>query len=289
MVNGSGEPHPRTADQEPSDGEPGTGVRAIDRVAAILRCFDARRPALGISTLARLTGLTTSTTHRLLVAMQTNELVRRREDRRFELGPLLVRLARNGALPATFEAAARPAMHRLRDEFDETVGLHELLPSGERVVVEQVESHQELRRTYTEFGVPLPLTVGGPSKAMLACLPADVQRARLRGRVPPATPATITDPAALRRDLAATRARGYAISLAERIQGIHTVAAPIFGDGARVLGALSVSGPAVRMPDDRLREIGERVAAEARGISETLGADSRQVAAAVDAAGEASA
>ena len=92
------------------------GVQSIDRAVAILRCFDARRPALGISDIARRTGLSTTTTHRLLAAMQANRLVRQTSDRRYGLGPLLVQLARSGALPTTVRDAALPVMTELRDE-----------------------------------------------------------------------------------------------------------------------------------------------------------------------------
>ncbi|MDP9391479.1 MAG: helix-turn-helix domain-containing protein, partial [Actinomycetota bacterium] len=136
------------------------GVQSIDRAVAILRCFDARRPTLGITDLARATGLSTTTTHRLLMALQANRLIRQTADRRYGLGPLLVQLARSGALPTTLRDAALPLMTALRDEIDETVALHELLPSGERAVVDQVESHQQLRRTYTDVGVPIPLPHG---------------------------------------------------------------------------------------------------------------------------------
>lgn len=160
---------------EDGNGAGRSAVQSVDRAVAILRCFDARRPTLGISDIARATGLSTTTTHRLLVAMQSNRLVRQTSDRRYGLGPLLVQLARSGALPTTLRDAALPLMTALRDEIDETVGLHELLPSGERVVVDQVESRQELRRTYTDIGVPIRLPHGAPGKAILSMLPVAQQ------------------------------------------------------------------------------------------------------------------
>ena len=84
---------------EDGNGGGRSAVQSVDRAVAILRCFDARRPTLGISDIARATGLSTTTTHRLLVAMQSNRLVRQTSDRRYGLGPLLVQLARSGALP----------------------------------------------------------------------------------------------------------------------------------------------------------------------------------------------
>jgi IclR family transcriptional regulator, acetate operon repressor len=261
------------------------GVQSIDRAVTILRCFDARRPTLGISEIARATGLSTTTTHRLLAAMQANHLVRQTSDRRYGLGPLLVQLARSGALPTTLRDAALPVMTALRDEVDETVGLHELLPSGERVVVDQVESHHELRRTYTDIGVPIALPLGAPGKAILSVLPLDRQERYLAGPIEAVTPRTVTDPDALRAELARTRACGWAGSNAERTSGIRAVAAPVFDHTGTVIGALGVSVPAVRMDDARAEELGRRVTRAAWQISEGLGATTAAVEAAVERAG----
>ncbi len=248
------------------------GVQSIDRAVSILRCFDERHVELGISDIARMTGLSTSTTHRLLGAMHDNRLVRQTSDRRYALGPLLVQLARSGAVPTTLRDAALPAMTSLRDNVDETVGLHALLPSHERAVIEQVESRQPLRRTYTEFGVPIPLALGAPGKVMLAHLPWDIQDAVLARPIPQVTPTTPTDPEVMRRQLAEIRTRNYALSYAERTAGIRTIASAIFDGSYSCVASLSISAPAVRMPDERMQELGPVVAATAWVISEALGA-----------------
>lgn len=266
-------------------GAPRGGVQSIDRAVAILRCFDARRPDLGISDIARITGLSTSTAHRLLASMQSNRLVRQTTDRRYALGPLLVQLARNGGLPTTLRDAALPAMRQLRERADETVGLHELLATGERAVIEQVESRQPLRRTYTEFGVPLPLPHGSPGKAMLAFRPVAIQEAVLAVPLEAATQTTITDPAVLRHQLVTIRSRGYAMSLAERTPGIRTVAAPIFDHTGDVIGCLSLSAPEMRIPVDRMEELGELVRVTAWSVSEVLGATPGRVSRCTAAAG----
>ncbi|WP_236541492.1 IclR family transcriptional regulator [Spiractinospora alimapuensis] len=247
-------------------------MQSIDRAVTILRCFSPRTPELGTSDIARATGLSTSTTHRLLAAMQVNGLVRQTTERRYALGPLLVQLARSGAFPTSLRDAAMETMRRLRDQVDETVGLHELLPSMKRAVVDQAESHQPLRRTYTEIGIPLPLPQGAPGKALLAYLRYDLREQVLRDPIDRATPATITDPDALRRQLAEIRETGRALSFAERTPGIHTVAVPIFDNASRVVGCLSVSGPEVRMPRSRMDTLAVDVSAAAWQISEVLGA-----------------
>ncbi len=287
--------HPQTVQTDPvaeTSSEPETvgrpartGVQAIDRAVAILRCFDARRPDLGITEIARLTGLSTSTTHRLLVAMADNRLVRQTSSRRYGLGPLLVQLVRSGAVATTLRDTALPFMVSLRDELDETVALHELLPTGERVVVDQVESHHELRRTYTDIGVPIALPHGAPGKAILSVLPQAAQDEWLERGIDAVTERTITDPDRLRQQLAQARARGWAHSRSERTPGIRAVAAPLFGQAGVVIGALGVSVPEVRMDDSRAAAIGARASATAWAVSEALGATRDAVDDAVRAAG----
>ncbi|NYE50851.1 IclR family acetate operon transcriptional repressor [Spinactinospora alkalitolerans] len=269
----------RGARQEPREGAAARSrVQSIDRAVLILRCFSPRRPEMGISDLARATGLSTSTTHRILASMQHNGLVRQTRQRQYALGPLLVQLARSGAFPTTLRDAALGAMRELRALVDETVGLHELLPGNERAVVDQVESHHALRRTYTELGVPIPLVYGAPGKAMLAFLdPAAAERV-LAGPIDPVTPTTITDPERLRSELEEVRGEGYALSFSERTPGIRTVAAPVFDHEGGVVGSISVSAPEARMPTERMREMGPQVRRVAWSVSEVLGCAREAVA-----------
>jgi IclR family transcriptional regulator, acetate operon repressor len=259
-------------------GHPRVRVQSIDRAVAILRCFDAREPELGISELARRTGLSTSTVHRLLVSMIDNDLVRQSSDRRYGLGPLVVQLGHNGGIPTRLLDAALPVARKARDDTDETVGIHELLASGQRAVVDQVESRQELRRTYTELGLPLPIVHGAPGKAMLAFLPVEQREWWLAQPIRPATPSTIADPGALRDQLGEIRRRGWAYSDAERTPGIRAVAAPVFDHTGAVVGALGFSVPTVRMDEPRWRKLGERIAEAAWQVSKTLGATEQRVA-----------
>jgi IclR family acetate operon transcriptional repressor len=148
-----------------------------------------------------------------------------------------------------------------------------------------MESHHELRRTYTDIGVPIALPLGAPGKAILSVLPLDRQERYLAGPIEAVTPRTVTDPDALRAELARTRACGWAGSNAERTSGIRAVAAPVFDHTGTVIGALGVSVPAVRMDDARAEELGRRVTRAAWQISEGLGATTAAVEAAVERAG----
>ncbi|MFD0593216.1 IclR family transcriptional regulator [Catellatospora coxensis] len=112
---------------------------------------------------------------------------------------------------------------------------------------------------------------GGSSKAFLAFLPDSEVDAYLdRHPLQPLTDKTVTDPAKLRKELAAIRKRGYATSLGERQAGAASIAAPVFDHDGHVVAVLSVAGPAARFKPEGSGNAQELVAAAAR-ISEQLG------------------
>ncbi|CAN5660187.1 IclR family transcriptional regulator [soil metagenome] len=246
------------------------GVQSLDRAVAILDCFTADRQELGLSEIARITGLTTSTAHRLLHSLQSHGLVRRVPDRRYMLGPHLLRLARGAHPGVDLQVVALPVMRRLRDATGETVGLHVL--SGHcRLVVDQVESRQPLRRTYTELEERIPLHQGAPGKVLLAFLPAEERDEVLAGPLAAATPATITDPVLLRIELDQIIRKGCAFSFEERVVGIRTVAVPIRSHAEAVRASVSVTGPAMRVTAQRLQELAPLVIRAGAEISAMLG------------------
>ena len=108
-------------------------------------------------------------------------------------------------------------------------------------MVDQVESRQELRRTYTDIGVPIAAAARRPGKAILSMLPVAQQEYWLSRPIESVTPRTITDPDELRAELAMARSRGWAGSRSERTPGIRAVAAPIFDHSGAVIGALGLS------------------------------------------------
>ncbi|MGH2736357.1 MAG: IclR family transcriptional regulator, partial [Actinomycetota bacterium] len=210
------------------EGGPKT-VQSFDRAVAILDAFRPDRSELGVSEIARITGLSRSTVHRLLVTLRRHELVRQLPNSTdYSLGPHVLRLAQVAFSNVNLQSAAKATMLGLRDRCDETVGLHARLGPTTRTVLDQVESSQPLRRTYTELGIPLPIHQGAPGKVLLAHSSPELQDEILAGKLEAATARTITDPVKLRAELERTRKNGYALSLEERVPGISTIAVPLF-------------------------------------------------------------
>lgn len=247
-------------------------VQSLDRAVAILDSFTADRQDLGVSDIARLTRLSRSTTHRLLMSLQHNQLVRQVPGgTRYALGPHVLRLAHAALAHVALETIAEPIMTWLRDTCGETVGFH--LPHGEyaRTVVSQVESRQPLRRTYTDIGQPIPIYQGAPGKLLLAYRPPEIQAEVLARPMEATTAHTITDPQRLQKELERIAGQGYALSLEERTPGISTCSTPIYNHTGKVIAALSVSGPSSRLTPERLLEIVPLARQAAHRISMQLG------------------
>ena len=81
------------------------------------------------------------------------------------------------------------------------------------------------------------------------------------------TPKTLITWDALQEDLARTRQRGYAIDDEEHDLGVRCIAAPIYSWNGTPLGAMSISGPAVRMTDSAIAEFAPKLLHTAGEIS----------------------
>jgi DNA-binding IclR family transcriptional regulator len=100
-------------------------------------------------------------------------------------------------------------------------------------------------------------------KALLAF--RDGWRAAVLAAPPAAvTERTLTEPAALARELAQARVRGYAIEDGEFRPGVRAIALPVRGDGGDVVAALALSGATLDgllAHREALREAADRLSA----------------------------
>lgn len=223
-----------------------TGAQAVERAMAILRCFEDDDDELGISEIARRTGLRVSTAHRIVRALCGDGFMDqdRRTDR-YRLGRTLVVLGQRAASQLGLEAA-RPTLERLAEATGESASLG-ARQGDELVVVLVVASSQRLRFDH-EQGGRIGLHASGMGKAVLAHSTRDVARA-----VPASmglaryTEHTVVDRDALVAELATIREQGYAVNDQGRFEGVVGVAAPLLGRDGLARAAVGVQGPSSRL------------------------------------------
>ena len=93
----------------------------------------------------------------------------------------------------------------------------------------------------------------------------------LEGPLERFTENTSVDPASLKDHTGKVRDEGYGYTVEELERGLNAIGAPIRGVDGTVVGAVSVSGPAFRLPPEALPEIGELSRRAAAEISRCLG------------------
>lgn len=258
-------------DDDTSDAmfSPQSGIAAVDRAVAVLDVFTRGELQLGVSEIARCAGLSTSTAHRVLASLCTHGLVTK-VGPNYALGPRILRLAAAARDTGNLATVARPVMARLRDVTGETVGLHVIKARG-RFVIDQAESTQPLRRTYTEWGQSIPLHQGAPSRVLLAYSDDQTIAEVLAGPFESITPSTVVDSDQLRNQLDLIRQNGYTFSFEERVTGIRSIAVPLRDYTGAVVAAMSVTGPAMRVTEEWMHRTLPVILQAATDISADLG------------------
>lgn len=219
---------------------------SVDRATQVLQMFvQTSARTLGVTEIATALALSKAVVHRVLASLREAGFVDVEPgSRRYQLGPAALALGLAYLERIDLRAQARPVLERLSAVTHETATLS-VRHGDQRIYVDQVTPLTEIRMT-VPLGRPYPLHAGSSSKAFLAFLSEAEQADYLQRDLPRLTDATVTDPAALAKELAAIRKRGYAKSLGERQPGAASVAAPVFDHEGHPVGAVSVCGPIER-------------------------------------------
>lgn len=221
-----------------------------------------------LSELAAASGLPAASVHRLLATLVAQGHVRREARRRYALGPRLVRLGDvAGHVLGEGVGAMLRELVAATGESANLAGLDGSDPPAAVYLAQAPSPHP--MRMFTEVGRRVPLHATGVGKALLAAMPPEVVDALVaRAGMPAHTPATLTDPARLRDELAASRRRGWALDEGEQEVGVRCVAASV--PGAPTPCAVSVSGPAARFSPEDAERAGPAVVAAAARLGEEL-------------------
>lgn len=244
---------------------------AVDRAAKLLAALGHGRPSVGLSLgdISAETDIPKSTALRLLTSLEQRGFVERDSAGRFRIGLGLVDLVFAYLEDLDLVEQARAVLEELCKETGETVHLG--IPSDREVVyIDKVESSQSLRMV-SRVGARSPLSSTALGKAILAYAGEEFLSQVIAAGLEARTVHTLVTPKALRADLASVRSAGYAVDREENKLGICCVAAAVRERSGRVVAAISVSGPSVRMDEGVRAQMSVLVRRAADKISGRLG------------------
>lgn len=237
-------------------------VQSLDRAIDLLEAFASGADTRGVADLARELGLPRTTVHRLLSALTHRGLLSHDPvTGHYQLGLKLFELGSRVGDSLDIQHIARPYLQELMQRSGETAHLV-VLDGVDIVFVDKVETDNPFRMV-SQIGRRLPARFSGSGKALLARLADDELARRFAG--------TDVDLLALRAELARVRERGWAIDDQETQPGLRCVGTVVRDRKSAVAAGLSISGPLVRVSDERLADLSAILLQTADRISRAMG------------------
>jgi len=246
-------------------------IHVIDRAAQILDCFGFDHRELSVSEIGIKTSLHRSTAHRILMALEYNDLIQQNsETGKYRLGIKLFKLGHQAVSHLNLREICRPFLTRIMNQTKETVHLA-VLDNDQVLYLDKVEGPHALRMP-SRVGRHIPTHCTSLGKAMLSCLDDQKVRKIFRNQVlRPYTVNTVKTVDRLLTDLQMIRKRGFSVDNEEIEIGLRCVGAPIRDYTGAMVGAISVAAPSARFSLQKIPSVGKLVMAVAEEISEKLG------------------
>jgi IclR family transcriptional regulator, KDG regulon repressor len=246
-------------------------LRTLDKGLLILEELALLgRAGANAAELGRRLGLHRTTVHRFLGTLVLRGYAEQIEGSdHYRLGIKALALAAASLAGLPLRDIGAPVLEELNRLTHETV--HSVvLDEGDVVTVDRLEAEHPISLR-TQIGARRPAYCSATGKAMLAFLPEPMVDAILARGMERRTARTITDPRAYKQELLAVRQRGYGLDDEEFTEGIRCVASPVFDLTGRVIGAISLSAPTMRVDLDRLETMALAVVEAAHRLSRQLG------------------
>ncbi|TDN87801.1 IclR family transcriptional regulator [Microbacterium sp. BK668] len=214
------------------------GESVLHKHLRVLQAFDILRPFLTLSEIAELTGLPTSTTHRLVAELEREGLLERTPERTYRLGIRLWEFAARTPGAVGLRELARPWLEAVHVRVRQHTQL--AVRSGRDVLFIERMSTRDAVLNATVIGGRTPLAVSSSGLVLLAHAGAGVVAEVIDGGWPRFTSATIRDGADLRARLRRVRADGFAVTDGHIHLETRGIAVPIVGPHGEVEAAVGV-------------------------------------------------
>ncbi|MCD4688194.1 MAG: IclR family transcriptional regulator [Desulfuromonadaceae bacterium] len=248
-------------------------IQAVSHALDLLEQFHGDDvDELGVTELSKRLKLHKNNVFRLLATLESRGYIEQNKaTENYRLGLKSLELGQTFIKKMGLLHQAKPVLEELVEESNETAYVA-IFKDGYIVYLDVVETGLTVR-VVSRVGTRLPSYCTAAGKVHLAYMSDEEIESYLPAQDLEAyTPHSITDREVLKKDLTAVAEQGYAFDIEELDIGVRCVAAPIRDYTRRIVGALSISGPATRFSDERLeKELVPLVTRAAEELSTRLG------------------
>jgi len=232
----------------------------IDKALNLLNLVAAGNDTL--NSLVRESGLSRSTTHRLLSSLVEHGYLSY-DAKRYDLGYRLLELGEQKKRSLKFLDSLQPTLRRYADLTKDTIHVA-ILANTDIVLVERIAGQRELQiRSFVGQRAPAFMTAVG--KSLIGRQPPDTWSNYLRN-IPKGYPKRAAD---IRADFETARKRNFATDIDECSVGTCGIAST-FRLSDDLYAAVSINGATVYFPSDRMNELKKLVTQLARELESIL-------------------
>jgi IclR family KDG regulon transcriptional repressor len=243
-----------------------TTVQKAFRLLEILGQKQPARPTEIVKQLA----LSRSNVYRLFSTLQEMGYVEKDFESKYNLSFKIFMLGNMVLRRNQLSEVARPYMAHLAEICRENVNLG-IMFEQKVLYIEKIESPHYLKLDQP-VGRTDPLHCTALGKALLSGLTHVEVEAFLRStELIRYTKKTITDPEVLGRVVRNVRRKGYSVDLEELSEGIHCIGAPIRDLTEKVIAAISISAPSVRLAKGKMKKLEVPLIGTSLEISKKMG------------------
>lgn len=235
---------------------------------ALLDCFVSDKDEIGISDFSLLTGQAESTVQRLVNSLEfAGMMYQNPYNKKYRLSLRTLRpLSSQNAAPLWLETAKK-AIAELNEKTNETVNLG--IRVGKYLEYIAKEDSRQLLRPNFILGEKYPLFCTGLGRCLLSYMSKDdVQELFSEPLVRPIDQSVLSIDE-LYKTIETTREQGYYLDDEEFSLGLYCIAVPILVFPKKVIAAVSVSVPKVRITPENTQTILEAALQTAEAISES--------------------
>jgi DNA-binding IclR family transcriptional regulator len=236
----------------------------IGRVSMVLGAFGPNDEDLGISEIARRTGMAKATVSRIARELIDYEFLER-HGTSVRLGLKIFELGSMTRRPKDLRRLALATMADLRQATGHTV--HLAVREGREVVYIEILRGRDSVQLPSRVGGRMPAHATGVGKALLAYTDAAIVDEILAGDLEKMGPRTFASARDLRVELESVRTHGVAYEQEESAAGVCCAAGAILRENGEPLAAISVSGP---LGTVQLERVGPAVHAATMGLNRLI-------------------
>lgn len=234
--------------------EVGTLKKGIDILWLIIE-----KGSLSVLEVMEILSLNRSTTYRLVRTLEQNHLIEKNSDNTYSVSGQLIQNLQDNNFNFDLDSSILRASDEFRESTGETIFIGML--SGDHVIATHIIPGRYATRTHYEKGDKLPVSQSALGKCILAFQPQSIQK-QYKGHVSDDADSFFTM-------LERIQEAGYSVDNEETEPGVRCIAAPIWR-GGRVAAAVAISGPSVRVSEEKDEENSKLVRKFSEQISASI-------------------